>query len=114
MKIYSKTMLVLLLALTLILTSVIGCSPTAQETGDDVSTPATEDETPADDPADDDTEGPVAADLEPYELTYYMLVNSITPDLDMVMEKVDPIVESEINATRGSGHVRLGYMGRAL
>lgn len=99
MKIYSKTMLVLLLALTLILTSVIGCSPTAQETGDDVSTPATEDETPADDPADDDTEGPVAADLEPYELTYYMLVNSITPDLDMVMEKVDPIVESEINAT---------------
>ena len=43
MKIYSKTMLVLLLALTLILTSVIGCSPTAQETGDDVY-PATEDE----------------------------------------------------------------------
>jgi len=31
-------MLVLLLALTLILTSVIGCSPTAQEPGDDVST----------------------------------------------------------------------------
>ena len=27
MKIYSRTMLVLLLALTLILTSVIGCSP---------------------------------------------------------------------------------------
>ena len=63
-----------------------------------MSTPATEDETPADDPADDDTEGPVAADLEPYELTYYMLVNSITP-IWMVMEKVDPIVESEINAT---------------
>ena len=43
MKIYSRTMLVLLLALTLILTSVIGCSPTAQEPGDDVSTPATGD-----------------------------------------------------------------------
>ena len=28
--------------------------------------------------------GLLQADLEPYELTYYMLVNSITPDLDMV------------------------------
>jgi putative aldouronate transport system substrate-binding protein len=42
---------------------------------------------------------PVEEELEPYELTWFMLGNTITPDVEMIMEKLNPLVEEKINAT---------------
>lgn len=99
MKTYLKKMLVLLLGLAIILTWAVGCSPQTESPDADATPPSSEETETPDDDEDVSEEEPDVADLEPYELTYFMLCNTISPDKDMIMERVNSIVESKINAT---------------
>lgn len=68
----------------------VGCSPTAEES-------KTEDK-----PGTSSNEGKEeveAVNLPPYEITWYMLCNNVSPDKDMIVKEANKILKDKINAT---------------
>lgn len=89
--------LVLLLAMIMIITNVIACSPTS-ETSDPEAPAPDNTQAPSTTDAVDEPE-PTEEVLEPYELTWFMLANTATPDVEMIEEQLNAIIEPKINAT---------------
>ena len=110
-----KKHLILLIIFSMVMALAVGCAPKAEGPSDE---PATIDEEPAETPEPSDDEGeaaeePDVADLEPYELTYFMLCNNVSPDADQIVERANEILKEKINATLDL--VMLDwYMGRTL
>jgi len=96
-----KKHLILLIIFSMVMALAVGCAPKAEGPSDE---PATTDEEPAETPEPSDDEGeaaeePDVADLEPYELTYFMLCNNVSPDADQIVERANEILKEKINAT---------------
>ena len=96
-----KKHLILLIIFSMVMALAVGCAPKAEGPSDE---PATIDEEPAETPEPSDDEGeaaeePDVADLEPYELTYFMLCNNVSPDADQIVERANEILKEKINAT---------------
>jgi putative aldouronate transport system substrate-binding protein len=88
--------IVLLLVLVMVLAACAPTSETTDPTQQPTKAPEQSDSTGSD--TGEDTE-PVEEELEPYELTWFMLANTITPDVELIMENLNPMLQEKINAT---------------
>jgi len=103
MKRNTKTLLALLVAILVLATAFAGCgTATPAETSASESAAPAETSAEATTAAESEAESEApseAAQLEEYEIVYYMLSNTISQGLPAVVEKLNEMVKPKINAT---------------
>ncbi len=101
MKRNSKSLLALVLAVFMVLTAFAGCgnAAPAASSAPESSSASAEASSASAEPSESAAASEEAPALAEYEIVYYMLANTISPDRDLIVEKLNEMTKAKINAT---------------